>query len=303
MSSIEQTECPECAQIVHYQPQRWKAQVVCSNCQTSFPVDAVQPPAIPGQDQNPIPSHLQGVEGSSGASDETQSADPGREAPRYQRSRTGGNITVLIICVLLGVGFVGGIVGLAMYDNKTQEKKEAEEEEKARKKKINFVTAGKKRVRQGGLEFAIKLVEFGPLRVKDQANKVHVSSGALLQIHFEIRSRRSSKVNYVSWYGNSFSRGNKQVVAELTDQNGKTCDMPVFEDVKGLFGHTPKATLEKNERINDCIVFELPPNSTITDINELRLTLPMECIGTTGNIYFRIPQDMIGLISKDGVSE
>lgn len=302
MSSVEQAECPECAQIVHYQPQRWKAQVVCSNCQASFPVDAVQPPAFPGQDQNPIPSHLQESSGRPGAPDEAMSADPEGETSRYHRSRMGGNITVLIICVLLGVVFVGGIVGLAMYDNKTQEKKEAEEKT-ARKKKINFVTAGKKKVKQGGLEFAIKLVEFGPLRVKDQANTVHVSSGSLLQIHLEIRSRRSSNVNYVSWYGNSFSRGDKQVVAELTDQNGKTCDMPVFEDVKGLFGHTPKATMEKNGRLRDCIVFELPPNSTITDISEFRLTLPMECIGNTGNIYFSIPQEMIGLISKDDGSE
>ncbi|MEC9092840.1 MAG: hypothetical protein VX438_09065 [Planctomycetota bacterium] len=297
MSSVEQVECPECAQIVHYQPQRWKSQVICSNCQFSFPVAAVQPPDLPGQEPIPIPSHLQEGSDTANIPGQTKSANPDQESPGYRRSKLGGNLTALAICVLLGAGLAGGMVALALFDNKTQEKKETEHK-KAKEKKRKFVTAGKKRVKLGDLEIGIKLVEFGPLRVKDQNNKVHESSDSLLQIHVEIRSRRSNNVEYVSWYGNSFSRGQEQVVAELTDQQGQTLDMPVFGDVKGLFGHTPTATIEKNERISDCLIFELPQNTTIADIRELELVLPMECFGNKGNVYFRIPQDMIVLITK-----
>ena len=42
------------------------------------------------------------------------------------------------------------------------------------------------------------------------------------------------------------------------DQDGTVFNMPVFGDVKGIDGHTAKATLEKNQRVKDCIVFELP---------------------------------------------
>ncbi|MEE2641151.1 MAG: hypothetical protein VX768_11035, partial [Planctomycetota bacterium] len=72
------------------------------------------------------------------------------------------------------------------------------------------------------------------------------------------------------------------------------------EDVKGLFGHTPKATLEKNQRLQDCMIFEIPAGKTITDIQELRLTLPMECFGNSGDIHFSIPQEMISLVTDDG---
>ncbi|MEE2642697.1 MAG: hypothetical protein VX768_18860, partial [Planctomycetota bacterium] len=275
MSSLEQTECPECGQVVHYQPQRWKAQVVCSNCQAMFPVEAMNPP-VGNTDAPPIPSHLQGQNESSMPADAPMSeGTPDGESFRYKRSKVGGIVIVSSLMVLLAGGVVAGIVALAMIDSNSKASSRKEKENAEAKEKVNFITAGKKRAKLGDLEVGVKLVEFGPLRVKDQTNKVHVSSDPMLQIHLEIRSRRSSEVDYVSWYGNSFTRGGDQVVAELTDQDGKSCDMPVFEDVKGLFGHTPKATLEKNQRLQDCMIFEIPAGKTITDIQELRLTLPM----------------------------
>lgn len=298
MSSLEQTECPECNQIVHYQPQRWKAQVVCSNCQATFPVEAVNPPSLPNADASPIPSHLQGTAQPPGGPEESPSSESGVETFRYRRSKFGSMITVAILLTLLAAGVVGGITWLAMYDSSTKnQQSEKSEEERKEEVKKKAITAGKKRAKLGNLEVGVKLVEYGPLRVKDQTNKVHISSDPLLQIHLEIRSRNPRSVDYVSWYGNSFERGDSQVVAELTDQNGDVCDMPVFGDVKGLFGHTAKATIEKNERVQDCVVFELPAGKTITDIKELYLTLPMECFGNQGEIHFKIPAEMIALVS------
>ena len=257
-----------------------------------------------GGDQTPIPSHLQGTTDDPAVEEKKTLTQSSSETFCYKKSKVGGIITVSIFVMLLAAGVVGGIAALAMLDSKTKEnEKEADRKNGDQKKKVEYITAGKKRAKMGDLEVAVKLVEYGPLRVKDQTNKVHVSSDPLLQIHFEIRSRRNSTVEYVSWYGNSFSRGNDQVVAELTDQNGKTCDMPVFGDVKGILGHTPKAWIEDNERVQDCVIFELPKGSTITDITEFRLTLPMECFGNTGNIRFKIPQSMINLVTDENGDE
>lgn len=304
MTTLEQTECPECSQIVHYQPQRWKAQVVCSNCQATFPVEAVQPPSLPGAEPSPIPSHLQKESGPPELTEPSASETKESETFRYQRSKVGGVMMTAILIVLIAGGVVGGIVGLAMLDKNSTDNKKAERERKEEaNKKIDYTLAGKKRVKLGDLEVGVKLVEFGPVRVKDQTNKVHVSSEQLLQVYLEIRSRRSSDVEYVSWYGNSFARGDDRVVAELTDQDGRSCDMPVYGDVKGLFGHTPQAVIARNERIQDCIIFELPKNTTVTDIKELRLSLPMECFGNEGNLYFKIPQELITLVSDDSGDE
>ena len=300
MGTLEQTECPECGQIVHYQPQRWKAQVICSNCQASFPVEAPQPPAVPPQVQSPIPSHLQENSDPQLPAQPASVSQPATERVRYQRSKIGGLVSTSLLLFALIAAIIGGIWGLAMWDSKTaEEKKNQRAADKDANHKINYALAGKKRAKLGNLEVAVKLVEFGPLRVKDQNNKVHVSSEPLLQIFVEIRSRGSRPVDYVSWYGNSFKRGNDQVVAQLSDTSGKIFNMPVFGDVKGLFGHTPQAKIEKNERIQDCIVFELPAGASVTDFEELRLSLPMECFGNFGTLYFKIPKDLIRLVSEE----
>ena len=109
MSSLEQTECPECGQVVHYQPQRWKAQVVCSNCQATFPVEAMNPP-VGNTDAPPIPSHLQGQNESSMTADAPMSeGTPDGESFRYKRSKVGGIVIVSSLMVLLAGGVVGAL--------------------------------------------------------------------------------------------------------------------------------------------------------------------------------------------------
>lgn len=302
MATLEQTECPECGQIVHYQPQRWKAQVICSNCQQSFAVEAIQAPAVPEAEGTPLPSHL--TQQSDAQPPPPSTAEPESSADRFQyrRSKVGGVVWAAVGVVLLAGAVIGGIWGLALLDRNTAEndrirKKEKREIEAEQKK--SFALVGKKGAKLGNIQVNVKLVEFGPLRVKDQSNRVHVSSDSLLQIYIEIRNRNSDAVNYVSWYGNSFESQGKQVVAQLSDQDGTIYNMPVFGDVKGLFGHTAKAKIEKNERVPDCIVFELPPKTSVTDIKELKLTLPMQSFGRNGEMNFKIPQDKIQLVSEE----
>jgi DNA-directed RNA polymerase subunit M/transcription elongation factor TFIIS len=299
MSSLEQTDCPECAQIIHYQPQRWKTEVVCSNCQATFTVEAAQPPALPTDENIPIPSHLQGqtdVE-ESPSSETVPSSSP--EPRRYSRSKFASvlNSGLIVIVLLLLLG--GGIVALIMWDTNTEKKNKEQRQANGNSEEITYVLAGKKRVKLAGFEIGVKFVEYGPIRVKDQQAVVHESSGSLLQIYLEMRSRRNNPMTYVSWYGNSFDREGVQQVATLTDENGNPCEMPVFDDVTGVFGHTAEAILERNGRLEDCLIFELPAGVKITDFKELRLTLPMENIGNSGNIYFKILEEDIRLVGGD----
>lgn len=298
MGTLEQTDCPECGQIVHYQPQRWKAQVVCSNCQAAFPVEAAQPGAgVP--DSSPIPSHLQaGNEPQPQSTVHSGQVSTG-EPIRYQRSKIGGVVFAAMTVVVLALAAVGGIWGLAMLDNQNAEDSKNKNQSQLPDRKIKYFVAGKQRAKLGNVEVGVASVEYGPLRVKDQANIVHISSDPLIQIFVEIRSRQPNTLNYVSWYGNSFERGSDQVVAELRDQDGKVFNMPVFGDVKGIFGHISAARMEKNERIQDCIVFELPESIKITDIKELRLSLPMECFAKQGAIHFKISNELIQLVTDE----
>lgn len=297
-SSLEQTECPECGQVVHYQPQRWKAQVVCSNCQETFAVEASATSTSAASEKTPLPSHLQSPSPNVGMPpklpDETTAS-----ALNYKRSKAGGPL-IAVVVILVFVAVIGvGVVYLVQLDSvaKSNGNDNASDRDKGKDvpEKINYLLAGKKKGRIGGVEVSIRKVEYAPLRVKDQNFKVHDSSEMVLQIYLEVRTKRMGETMYTSWYGNLFKRGDVDVEATLQDETGRLCLMPVYEGVSTVQGNTPFAKLEKNQRVNDCIIFSLPEGVGITDIKELRLKLPMETVSSVGDIYFKIPRDAIKL--------
>lgn len=295
-SSLEQTECPECGQVVHYQPQRWKAQVVCSNCQETFAVEpsANSPAAASGK--TPLPSHLQSPSQNVGNSpaipDETTTT-----ALNYKRSKAGGPL-IAVVVILVFVAVIGaGVIYLVQLDSVAKSKGDdnTSDGDKDVPAEINYLLAGKKKGRLGEVEVAIRKVEYAPLRVKDQNFKVHDSSEMVVQVYLEVRTKRKEETVYTSWYGNLFKRGDAEVEATLQDETGRLCVMPVYEGVSRVQGNTPFAKLEKNQKINDCIIFSMPEGVGITDIKELRLKLPMETVSSVGDIYFKIPRDDIKL--------
>lgn len=295
-SSLEQTECPECGQVVHYQPQRWKAQVVCSNCQETFAVEpsANSPAAASGK--TPLPSHLQSPSQNVGNSpaipDETTTT-----ALNYKRSKAGGPL-IAVVVILVFVAVIGaGVIYLVQLDSVAKSKSDdnTSDGDKDVPAEINYLLAGKKKGRLGEVEVAVRKVEYAPLRVKDQNFKVHDSSEMVVQVYLEVRTKRKEETVYTSWYGNLFKRGDAEVEATLQDETGRLCVMPVYEGVSRVQGNTPFAKLEKNQKINDCIIFSMPEGVGITDIKELRLKLPMETVSSVGDIYFKIPRDDIKL--------
>ena len=295
-SSLEQTECPECGQIVHYQPQRWKAQVVCSNCQETFAVEpgANSPAAASGK--TPLPSHLQSPSQNVGSSpaipDETTTT-----ALNYKRSKAGGPLIAGLVILVFVVVIGAGVIYLVQLDSvaKSKGNDNTSDGDKDVPAEINYLLAGKKKGRLGEVEVAVRKVEYAPLRVKDQNFKVHDSSEMVVQVYLELRTKRMEETVYTSWYGNLFERGDAEVEATLQDETGRLCEMPVYEGVSRVQGNTPFAKLEKNQKINDCIIFSMPEGVGITDIKELRLKLPMETVGSVGDIYFKIPRDDIKL--------
>lgn len=300
-SSLEQTECPECGQVVHYQPQRWKAQVVCSNCQETFAVEASASPNA-AVEKTPLPSHLQ----SPAPIANTSSTDP-VESPtaayNYKRSKAGGPLIVVVVLLIFFVVIGGGAIYLVQLDSATKSKDSEKESDGDKKKnapkKINYLLAGKKKGRIGNVDVGIRKVEYAPLRVKDQSFTVHDSSEMVIQIYLEVKTKRMGETKYTSWYGNLFKRGEVDVEATLQDETGRKCLMPVYEGVSTVQGNTPTANMEKNQKVNDCIIFSLPEGVRITDIEELRLKLPMETVNSVGDIYFKIPRDDIKLYTPN----
>lgn len=295
-SSLNQTECPECGQVVHYQPQRWKAQVVCSNCQETFAVEASANSTAAVSGKTPLPSHLQSPSPDVGMPQELADEESAT-ALNYKRSKAGGPLIVVLVILVFVAAIGAGVIYLVQLDRvaKSNGNDNTSDRDKGVPEKIKYLLAGKKKGRIGGVEVAIRKVEYAPLRVKDQNFKVHDSSEMVLQVYLEVRTKRMEETVYTSWYGNLFKRGDVDVEATLQDETGRLCLMPVYEGVSTVQGNTPFAKLEKNQRVNDCIIFSLPEGVGITDIKELRLKLPMETVSSVGDIYFKIPRDDVKL--------
>ena len=198
---------------------------------------------------------------------------------------------------MIGIGAVYLLQLDSVAKSKASENEPDGDEKKDSPKKINYLLAGKKKGRIGNVDVGVRKVEYAPLRVKDQSFKVHDSSEMVIQIYLEVKTKRMGETKYTSWYGNLFKRGDVDVEATLQDETGRKCLMPVYEGVSTVQGNTPSAIMEKNQKVNDCIIFSLPEDVRITDIEELRLKLPMETVNSVGDIYFKIPRDDIKLYS------
>ena len=137
-------------------------------------------------------------------------------------------------------------------------------------------------------------VGYGEVRAKDVQHRVLVSDQKnYLQAYLKIKNLGSGSVKYVSWQGNSFTAGDRQVRATLVDDQQRSYPMQEFADVAGLKGHTPRLLLAEKEEMEDVVVFTIPESVDRRPIRHFRMELPAEAYGGSGVYRFEIPRQSI----------
>lgn len=160
-------------------------------------------------------------------------------------------------------------------------------------KPITWVDASKFSARMAGVKVKIQRVEMGEVRARDENRLIQRSQDeSFLQVFLIVQNQRRLDVKYTSWYGNQFTVRDKKVIAKMS-ANETPFTMLLFSDAYDINGHTPIGDLEQSEELNDTIVFEIPEDVRIGDVENLRLELPGAAFGETGTIHFEIPVSMI----------
>lgn len=146
-------------------------------------------------------------------------------------------------------------------------------------------------LRLGGYEVRIRHGEWGPLLGRDASNAVITADEEALQIVLRVRNVSSAARGYRSWYAEESATGDEPMVL-LADSQGVYYPLALYEDVR-LRGHTPEETLERGQSLEDVLVFAVPDEVDVTQVDYLRLQLAGTRQGEAGTLRFEIPVSMI----------
>ncbi len=200
---------------------------------------------------------------------------------------------VVVVGTLVGVYLMRG-KGFEVSFQSVEQSDEAETIVKKQvTKEIHWINADTKSARLSLVKVKITAVDILPVRARDANAQIQTSGDTnFLHVFVTLTNENIRDVDYTSWYGNEFQVAGKDAVAMLTDSEGTTYQMMVFDDVTDIKGHTPRSTMAPSNTIKDMILFELPEDFDVDKIDYWRLTLPGAAFGHTGKLYFEIPRDM-----------
>jgi hypothetical protein len=323
--SIKEIACPRCGKPYILEANRWKEEVVCSNCKTKITVATTA--EMTAANTMPLPPHLQGTAASlmpPAVGNPEPVANTGAVVPPIQpaagvapppqmgasnaapkspaRSKSGNNwVGTLVACVLLMLGIVVITVfvfAIASNINLTDDSHVAKPEKKQKRPaaEINFdkITWANAKTESSKLDkiiIKIPMIQFSEIRAKDSSHGVLISKGTnYLQVFIEMRNRGGDK-QYESWFqdpGEEFER-----LPKLFDQDHNELPMMLFDDAASVQGHVRQATFEADSELNDMIVFDLPEGKSIESIQSLYLVLPGSAVRENRKAYFKIPAEMI----------
>ena len=300
----QEIQCPHCGRTYLVEVDRWKNEFICTACnapieigqdllpqQTGSPDPMLPPTATttpsPNQGHAPAQSSAQ------------QPVQTGGAVTNRMYERQGNSFGCLLVAIFVAIGVVGFITMLVVYGPTLMSQGDSDGEStqsdprKETRAEIVWVDASEQASKLRNMQVRITRVQFGEVRGRDESKQLQVSEGQkFLQVFVELRNR-GAKTDYLSWYGNEFEGEEEYFSATLRDQDDNLVPMNVFTDVKKLAGHTATGELVKNQRLRDVIIFALEEDMSISDIEELYLTLPGHAFDINGFLYFRIPGSMI----------
>lgn len=147
-------------------------------------------------------------------------------------------------------------------------------------------------LRLGNWEVRITRAELGPVIGRDAQDAVVPLNDQALQIALRVRNLAPETLEYRSWYATSILEGGI-VSADLVDDRGFQYALEAFGEGRKLRGHTSQIRLEPGQRVQDLLVFHIPPDLDRAAVKSFRLWLEGGVVGVAGKFQFEIPVSMV----------
>ncbi|RCS54395.1 hypothetical protein DTL42_04410 [Bremerella cremea] len=157
-----------------------------------------------------------------------------------------------------------------------------------------------------GFRVKVNHVDWGEVRGRDERGEIVTSGRPYINVYLELSNRSDKTFQFKSWYGNVFTSPSGALrTAQISDEEKRTYDPIMFDDLSDLKWWTPKKTFEPLEEGTDVIVFDVPEDFDPNAIENLYLDLPGEAVTRdgasqpmSGSYRFKIPKSMIQGISN-----
>lgn len=259
----------------------------------------VVPPPIPHGRPPPIPTASPPASGKAAAAGEADDAPP----PKIHRRRGMWYELVLfggLFCIVVGgLGFASYLMlqrgDVAVSPEHKDRDVVVQAEEDAPSKLADLWADGSRRsLRKNGMKVRLEEVEYFPIYGYDENRRlIRLGDKPYLKIIFNVTNQWARSQRYTPWYGNTFEVEGRTTGAMLWDDQGREYAVQIFTDVPSLQGQQFECYLEKNQELNDLLIFDVPEGVDLLQVKSWRLQLPASAVGQVGAYRFEIPVGML----------
>lgn len=303
-------KCPHCSTVLNVTSPAG-TQVQCPTCQGVFVVPQAAPqvgPVITPKTSGarvPAKSKVDATE--EGAEEGEES---GREIPWNAIIKTGyivffsllsaGALFVVYLFVSANAGDTDEVVVDEADFNRGNQIQERITQSETGEQYIKWIPA-KNSATMEGFKVKINHVDWGETRGRDERGEVVTSGRPYINVYLELSNRSDKTFHFKSWYGNVFTSPSGALrTAQISDDNKRTYEPIMFDDLSDLKWWTKEKTFAPLEEGTDVIVFDVPEDFDPNQIENLYLDLPGEAVtrdgadqAMSGSYRFQIPKSMI----------
>jgi len=160
---------------------------------------------------------------------------------------------------------------------------------------VTWTDASQYSQRRSPITVKVERVVYGALRAKDLSHQVITTEDDnLLGVTVSARNQGRRSRPFQNWYGHVFlDRAGNELLAELTDNQGRDYALLKFDDVSYIEGQRLADEIAPRESVQDTVVFLIPEEVNLATIDFFRVSLPGSAVGVGDFFRFQIPRSMI----------
>ncbi len=156
----------------------------------------------------------------------------------------------------------------------------------------HWTDATRSSLKLGVFEVAVKRAELGPVLGRDEGRRPITVVDLALIVQLEVRNRSEDIAEYVSWYARAI-QGEEAVGVDLMDNMGRHYPLVAVPSALDVKGHVARAELEPAQRVNDVLIFHLPPDLDRKSVSDFHLWLDFATQGGEGELRFTFPASWV----------
>lgn len=303
-------KCPHCSTVLNVTSPAG-TQVQCPTCQGVFMVPQATPQVGPVVTPKATGSRAPAKPEATGTDEGDAEADgTGREIPWNAIIKTGyivfgslfsaAALFLIYLFVTANVGDPEEVVVDESDFNRGNQIQERITQSETGEKYIKWIPA-KNSATMEGFKVKVNHVDWGEVRGRDERGELVTSGRPYINVYLELSNRSDKTFHFESWYGNVFTSPSGALrTAQISDDNKRTYDPIMFDDLADLKWWTKEKTFAPLEEGTDVIVFDVPEDFDPASIENLYLDLPGEAVtrdgassAMSGSYRFQIPKSMI----------